>query len=401
MHLPVGLTNCYSVSEEAWPKISTMEPSGGYGNNQDLWWTEHLIHEIQSEHPGELVRTGSPYLLCSQLPSHWRSNKTLPVAFKVVALGDVGDGTVVTVRAGNDENYCAELRNSTAVMKNQVAKFNDLRFVGRSGRGKSFSLTITVSTNPPQIATYNKAIKVTVDGPREPRSKTNSTALNGPTPSHCPAPWPEYSAPYTPYSPPQPSGYYEPHQDPSHTSTLHLPTVLPEVPSHEFINTSLASPSVFHNSKAGISGTSDLDPMLCGSPRYPDNNTYYPNNWGSNPTYPNNYNYYNTPNNNQQPYINSGTPTMVLYPHLYSTVNQNQIHLHLHGNGEKLEYINTDSLSLMPTRSSMDLEPASANSDVPTNQQMATQVPGQGQIEEAERGEVQSVTDPSSVWRPY
>nr|CAH7746680.1 unnamed protein product [Callosobruchus chinensis] len=58
-------------------------------------------------------------------------------------------------------------------MKNQVAKFNDLRFVGRSGRGKSFSITITIATNPPQVATYNKAIKVTVDGPREPRSKTS------------------------------------------------------------------------------------------------------------------------------------------------------------------------------------------------------------------------------------
>lgn len=30
-----------------------------------------------------------------------------------------------------------------------------------------------VSSNPPQVATYNKAIKVTVDGPREPRSKTS------------------------------------------------------------------------------------------------------------------------------------------------------------------------------------------------------------------------------------
>ncbi|KAG8234280.1 hypothetical protein J437_LFUL006525 [Ladona fulva] len=38
--------------------------------------------------------------------------------------------------------------------------------------GKSFSLTIIVSSSPPQVATYNKAIKVTVDGPREPRSKT-------------------------------------------------------------------------------------------------------------------------------------------------------------------------------------------------------------------------------------
>lgn len=28
-----------------------------------------------------------------------------------------------------------------------------------------------IATNPIQVATYNKAIKVTVDGPREPRSK--------------------------------------------------------------------------------------------------------------------------------------------------------------------------------------------------------------------------------------
>ncbi|KAM5263549.1 runt-related transcription factor 2 isoform 2-T2 [Ctenodactylus gundi] len=125
--------------------------------------------EIIADHPAELVRTDSPNFLCSVLPSHWRCNKTLPVAFKVVALGEVPDGTVVTVMAGNDENYSAELRNASAVMKSQVARFNDLRFVGRSGRGKSFTLTITVFTNPPQVATYHRAIKVTVDGPREPR----------------------------------------------------------------------------------------------------------------------------------------------------------------------------------------------------------------------------------------
>ncbi|GAA6069444.1 runt-related transcription factor 3 [Tachysurus ichikawai] len=56
------------------------------------------------------------------------------VLVQVVALGDVPEGTVVTVMAGNDENYSAELRNASAVMKNQVARFNDLRFVGRSGR---------------------------------------------------------------------------------------------------------------------------------------------------------------------------------------------------------------------------------------------------------------------------
>lgn len=95
------------------------------------------------------VRTSNPYFLCSALPSHWRSNKTLPLAFKVVALADVGDGTYVTIRAGNDENCCAELRNYTAQMKNGVAKFNDLRFVGRSGRGKSdFKLKLKLKLNP-------------------------------------------------------------------------------------------------------------------------------------------------------------------------------------------------------------------------------------------------------------
>ncbi|XP_059491218.1 runt-related transcription factor 3-like isoform X2 [Neocloeon triangulifer] len=194
MHLPASRTSNVTLSEEA-PVLSTLQDttnkmstsdagggtavqsssgaSGGAASNNggEFWWTERMLCEVQSEHPGELIRTGSPYFLCSALPPHWRSNKTLPVAFKVVALGEVMDGTVVTVRAGNDENYCAELRNCSAIMKNQVAKFNDLRFVGRSGRGKSFSLTISINTSPPQIATYSKAIKVTVDGPREPRSQ--------------------------------------------------------------------------------------------------------------------------------------------------------------------------------------------------------------------------------------
>lgn len=136
------------------------------------------LQETLQEYHGELVQTGSPAILCSVLPTHWRSNKSLPMAFKVVALDDVPDGTVVTLKAGNDENYCAELRNCTAVMKNQVAKFNDLRFVGRSGRGKSFTLTITISSAPCyQMATYSKAIKVTVDGPREPRTKSSKSKI--------------------------------------------------------------------------------------------------------------------------------------------------------------------------------------------------------------------------------
>ncbi|XP_018566130.1 protein lozenge-like isoform X4 [Anoplophora glabripennis] len=377
MHLPVSLTAC-NVSEEAWPKSTMCEPPSGYGTNPDLYWFEHRLHEIQSEHPGDqLVRTGSPYILCTQLPNHWRSNKTLPVAFKVVVVGDVADGTPVTVRAGNDENYCAELRNCTAVMKQQVAKFNDLRFVGRSGRGKSFSITITVNTSPPQVATYNKAIKVTVDGPREPRSKTNGNP-NGSS-AHCPSSsWPDYANPYTPYSP-QPN-YYEPHQDSAHAASIPLPTVLPDAGSSEFISSSLTSPPpapMFNSAKA------DLESMI--APRYPDNN-YCPNNWGTN-AYPNN-NYYNPPYNQQQ-YLNHPA---IIYPQVYSTVNQNQIHFHLHANaGEKSDQYLQNSVSLTSPQRVEAVQ--TATSEVPHPHDPL-------RIEEPERAQSQQ-NDPSSVWRPY
>ncbi|XP_018566128.1 protein lozenge-like isoform X2 [Anoplophora glabripennis] len=428
MHLPVSLTAC-NVSEEAWPKSTMCEPPSGYGTNPDLYWFEHRLHEIQSEHPGDqLVRTGSPYILCTQLPNHWRSNKTLPVAFKVVVVGDVADGTPVTVRAGNDENYCAELRNCTAVMKQQVAKFNDLRFVGRSGRGKSFSITITVNTSPPQVATYNKAIKVTVDGPREPRSKTSgqhtsykaigiqrpfmdstfsshleairsrsvrsSQSTDGSISSykhespdgnpngssaHCPSSsWPDYANPYTPYSP-QPN-YYEPHQDSAHAASIPLPTVLPDAGSSEFISSSLTSPPpapMFNSAKA------DLESMI--APRYPDNN-YCPNNWGTN-AYPNN-NYYNPPYNQQQ-YLNHPA---IIYPQVYSTVNQNQIHFHLHANaGEKSDQYLQNSVSLTSPQRVEAVQ--TATSEVPHPHDPL-------RIEEPERAQSQQ-NDPSSVWRPY
>jgi hypothetical protein len=148
MHLPMKAepqkpieSNCIRKSEmlvednhSNTTNSSSASPPKSQTQN-DYWWTERMVLRAQEEFPGELVRTGSPYFLCSALPTHWRSNKTLPVAFKVVALGDIHDGTMVSIRAGNDENFHGELRNCSASMKNQVAKFNDLRFVGRSGRG--------------------------------------------------------------------------------------------------------------------------------------------------------------------------------------------------------------------------------------------------------------------------
>ena len=54
-------------------------------------------------------------------------------------MSDVDDGTLVTLNAGNDDNYGAELRNNAAQMVDGVARFNDLRFVGRSGRGTTIT----------------------------------------------------------------------------------------------------------------------------------------------------------------------------------------------------------------------------------------------------------------------
>lgn len=167
MHMPSGQAAAtphhQSVSSElASPTESTSSspPHGGRPDSApsttDLLWTDRALTEIIGDPSapsallgGELVRTGSPCVICTALPTHWRSNKTLPTAFRVVCLGGVEDGTLVTVRAGNDENCSSELRNATAIVKNHVAKFNDLRFIGRSGRGMSIYTSIfgTLSQN--------------------------------------------------------------------------------------------------------------------------------------------------------------------------------------------------------------------------------------------------------------
>ena len=139
-------------------------------------WLKNTFHENISSY--NLLLVGSPNVLCTALPSHWRSNKTLPSAFKVIALSDIEDGTMVNLRIGNDENFCGELRNNSQVMKNNVAKFNDLRIIGRSGRGKAFNLIISIHTQPHLVAVYSKAIKVTVDGPRPPRGEISMGGIS-------------------------------------------------------------------------------------------------------------------------------------------------------------------------------------------------------------------------------
>ncbi|CAB3408517.1 unnamed protein product [Caenorhabditis bovis] len=125
---------------------------------------------------GKLEKSSSPNILYSQLPKHWRSNKSFPDQFVVLILTPVPDNTEVTIWAGNDEAPCGEIRNEKARVHRQVAKFNDLRFVGRSGRGRKFHITIVVHSTPMMVATVKNVIKVTVDGPREARQPKPATS---------------------------------------------------------------------------------------------------------------------------------------------------------------------------------------------------------------------------------
>ncbi|XP_049875757.1 protein lozenge-like [Pectinophora gossypiella] len=408
------------------------------------WWLQTIIEETLVDHP-DLVRTGSPDYMCTMLPNHWRSNKTLPTGFKVVALGDVVDGTRVTIRAGNDENCCAELRNNVAHMKSRVAKFNDLRFVGRSGRGKSFSLTIMIETSPPQVATYQKAIKVTVDGPREPRSKTSTNASAHPirsisfqrsfldpslalrdsmeykggartirslshedreykTNANLPAAesssgnilgasewntgYPSASVYGPAYGPLQPP-YYKP------DSTLHIPAVLPDIPlGHSEYSGFQSSSAGYKGSPTGAStALTDLN-ATAPAQRYDPN--YY-NSWPTNTYNYNNYQYNNINNNpaciqSHTPYINPN-PQMIL-PNLYSTVNQNQIHVHLHSSDKHLEqYIPSE----------IKISDIDGGISITTELQPETSglVQGCDQSDDVKHSMYAAANQESGVWRPY
>ena len=119
---------------------SPTTPAAENGQHADVNLTQlrrkRTLPEVLSQYPGQLVETQNPNFVCTKLPSHWRCNKSLLKIFEVLSLSDIPDGTKVILTAGNDSNPAAELRNATATFKNQVARFNDLRFVGRSGRGE-------------------------------------------------------------------------------------------------------------------------------------------------------------------------------------------------------------------------------------------------------------------------
>lgn len=117
-----------------WRHECTLMPPSSSEDQFSTKMYNHTLDLLEQCH-GKLVVTACPTILCSALPSHHRSNKSLRTPFKVIVLDDVPDGTMVSVTAGNDENCCAEIKNYTANIKERVAVFNDIRFIGRSGRG--------------------------------------------------------------------------------------------------------------------------------------------------------------------------------------------------------------------------------------------------------------------------
>jgi ABC-type dipeptide/oligopeptide/nickel transport system ATPase component len=68
----------------------------------------------------------------------------------------------------------ADIKNNVAEVQSQIARFSDLRIVGKSGRGKTFNLTITIHGKPmKEVTIVPNIIKVTVDGPRDSRNPNN------------------------------------------------------------------------------------------------------------------------------------------------------------------------------------------------------------------------------------
>lgn len=83
---------------------------------------------------------------------------------------------------------------------------------------------------------------------------------------------------------------------------------------------------------------------------------------------------------------------MVFYPSLYSTVNQNQIHFHLHGGSEKIE-------PCLEQNTEQPLLSASRTVELP----QIVNTEGVHLLESPEDQERTQAhnSDPASVWRPY
>lgn len=190
---------------------------------------------------------------------------------------------------------------------------------------------------------------------------------------------------------------------PEYHSSNHL---TPVVNSSSLIPSSGNSPTnTISNNSGCLTKFNDIDAL---NPSYP---TY--NNWSNGY---NNYQYgapvasaatIQTPTQTQYPpasQVPHSAPAMLIYPQVYSTVNQNQIHLHLHGTDKIEQYLNSNEngLSLSSVRntsSEIGLTGSTDNQNVIMENDENDAHHHRSEHETTSRDE--EVGDPSSVWRPY
>ncbi|GBP50626.1 hypothetical protein EVAR_28816_1 [Eumeta japonica] len=130
----------------------------------------------------------------------------------------------------------------------------------------------------------------------------------------------------------------------------------------------------------------------------------YYNSWSAN-TY--NYNYqYNNINNNpacvqaHNPYINSSTP-QVLVPNVFSTVNQNQIHVHLRCDKHDLEQYIPSEIKISDMDGGMEIGIGVRNAPLPTELQQGESSGIAPTCEASEDKHGLYGAASQDVWRPY
>lgn len=87
------------------------------------------------DYMSEMTDTSNPFITCTQLSLNQRENSRLPKKFQVVTTRPIPNGTTAILRATNNVVPFAVLRNNTAIFEKNCAKFDDLRFASKSGRG--------------------------------------------------------------------------------------------------------------------------------------------------------------------------------------------------------------------------------------------------------------------------
>ena len=78
----------------------------------DVLMPDKVVESLLGEN-GDLIQTGSPCILCSPLPNHWRSNKALPTAFKVFTfqVSTAGGDTLQGVAMQQNNNISFKEKN--------------------------------------------------------------------------------------------------------------------------------------------------------------------------------------------------------------------------------------------------------------------------------------------------